>query len=131
TAQPVGEPLPRPVGEDLVLDLRVSVLADVARLGREDDRRLSLPRHEDVGVAVDDLETGEIGDGAFEARVLRAADERRVEPVALERFPHPCVTGCQLCVHEASTPLTRAWIAALSGVGTPPSRPKRTMPPLR
>ena len=131
TAQPLGQPLPRPVGEDLLGDLGVAVLADVARLGREDDRRLALAREKDVRVAVDDLEAGEIGDGALEARVLGAADERRVEPVALEPLAHPRVPGGQLCVHDASTPFTSAWIAALSGVATPRSRPKRTMPPLR
>ena len=80
---------------------------------------------------MDDLEAREIGDGSLEARVLGAADERRVEPVTLERLADPRVPGGQLCVHEASTPFTSAWIAALSGVGTPRSRPKRTMPPLR
>ena len=40
-AQPVGEPLAGPVGEDLILDPRVAVLADVARLRREDDRRVA------------------------------------------------------------------------------------------
>ena len=80
---------------------------------------------------MDDLEAGEIGDGALEARVLGAADERGVEPVPLERLAHPRVPGGQFCVHEASTPFTSAWIAALSGVGTPCSAPKRTMPPLR
>ena len=107
------------------------MLADVARLGREDDRRLALPRHEDVRVAMDDLEAREIGDGALEAGVLGAAHQRGVEPVALERLAHPRVAGAQLCVHEASTPFTSAWIAALSGVGTPCSAPKRTMPPFR
>ena len=80
---------------------------------------------------MDDLEAGEVRDGALEARVLGAADERRVEPVALERLAHARVPCGQLCVHEASTPFTSAWMAALSGVGTPCSAPKRTMPPLR
>jgi len=43
------------VGEDL-LDLRSAVLADVARLAREDDRRVALARNDDVRVAVDDDE---------------------------------------------------------------------------
>ena len=129
--EPVREPLARPVGEDLLGDLGVAVLADVARLRGEDDRRISLERHEDVGVAVDDLEAGEVGDRALEAGVLGSADERGVETVPLERLAHTRVSCRQLCVHEASTPFTSAWIAALSGVGTPCSSPKRTMPPLR
>ena len=64
------------------------MLADVARLAREDDRRLALEREHHVGVAVDDREAGEVGDGALEARVLAARDERGVEPVARERLAH-------------------------------------------
>ena len=80
---------------------------------------------------MDDLEAGEIGDGTLEARVLGAADERGVEAVPLKRVTHARMSSRQLCIHEASTPFTSAWMAALSGVGTPCSSPKRTMPPLR
>src|SRR5262249_59624974 len=119
------------VGEDLLLDLRVAVLADVARLGREHDRRLAVARHDHVRVAMDDLEAREVRDRSLEARVLGAAHERSVEPVALEGPANPRVTCGQFCVHEASTPFTSDWIAALRGVGTSYSSPKRTMPPLR
>src|SRR5262249_34959976 len=66
-AQALGEPFPRTRGEDLLPDLRVAVLADIAGLGREDDRRLALARHEDIRIAVDDLEAGEVRHGALEA----------------------------------------------------------------
>ena len=99
-AQRVREPVAGPVDEDLLGDLRVAVLADVARLGREHDRRLAVERHDDVRVAVDDLEAGQIRDRALEARVLGAADERGIEAVALERGAHPRVPCGQLCVHE-------------------------------
>src|SRR5262249_6068631 len=117
--------------EDLLGDLRVAVLADVARLGREDDRRIALHRQNDVRVAMDDLEAGEVRDRALEAGVLRAADERGVEAVPLERGAHTRVPRSYLCVQLASVPLMSAQIASLSGVGTPCSWPKRTMPPLR
>ena len=64
------------VDEDLVLDPRRPVLADVAGLAREHDRRLALEREQDVRVAVDDHEAGHVRDGALEARVLVARDGR-------------------------------------------------------
>ena len=76
--------LARPVVEDL-LELRRPVLADVARLGREDDLRLAVGGHDDVGVAVDDLEAGEVGDRALEAAVLAAGHDQRVQVVLRHR----------------------------------------------
>ena len=124
-----GDLLAGPVVEDL-LELRRPVLADVARLGREDDLRLAVRRHDDVGVAVHDLEAGEVRDRALEAGVLAAGDDQRVQLVLRHRGADVGVPARQFCVHEASTPLIRATTASLSGVGTPCSRPKRTMPPL-
>jgi hypothetical protein len=133
--QPLREPVPGPVDEDLLLDPRRPVLADVARLRREHQRGLTLERQQHVGVAVDDLEPREVRDGALEARVLAPRHERRVEAVARERLPHVPVPPLDVrrahCRHAASVPLMSATIASLSGVGTPCSRPKRAMPPLR
>ena len=130
SAQPFGEPHARPVDELLLGDRGVAVLADVARLAREDDRRVAVDRDEDVGVAVHDRETAHVRHGTLEAGVLRAADERRVEPVALERRADVRMPAPHF-VHESSTPFTSAQIAWLSGVGTSCSRPTRTIPPLR
>ncbi len=116
--------------EDL-LELRRPVLADVARLGGEDDLRLARGRDDDVGVAVHDLEAGEVRDGALEAAVLAPGDDQRVELMLGHGGPHVGVAARQLCIHDASTPLIRATIASLSGVGTPCSRPKRAMPPFK
>ena len=129
-AQPVGEKLARAVDELLVGDDGVAVQADVARLAREHDGRLALDGDDDVCVAMDDREAGHVRDRSLEARVLGAADERSVEAVALERSANVRVPPCYV-VHEASTPFTSAQIAWFSGVGTPCSRPKRTIPPLR
>ena len=129
-----GDELAGAVVEDL-LELRRPVLADVARLGREDDVRLAVRRHDDVGVAVDDLEAGHVRHRALESGVLAAGDDQRVEVVlghrgADVRMP-PLQLGAQRSTHEASSPLTSRVMASLSGVGTPSSRPKRAMPPLR
>src|SRR5581483_8737649 len=128
--EPIREPFPRPVDELLVGDRRVAVLADVARLAREHDRRLALERDEDVRVAVDDGEAADVRDRSLEARVLGAADDGRVQPVARQCRPDVRMPPAHF-VHDASTPFTSAQIAWLRGVGTPCSRPKRTIPPLR
>ena len=60
-----------PVDEDL-FELRRSVLADVARLAREDDQRVAVRGNHDVGVAMDDLEPREVRHRAFETGVLAA-----------------------------------------------------------
>ena len=123
---------PGPLVEDL-LDLRRPVLADVARLGREDDERVTVGRDDDVRVAVDDLEAGQVRDRPLEPRVLAARDDERVEPVLPHRLPYVRVAAIELCLqtHESSSALTSAVTAVLSGVGTPSSRPKRAMPPFR
>ena len=77
---PRRDELARPVVEDL-LELRRPVLADVARLGREDDLCIAVRRHDDIGVAMDDLEAGQIRHCALEPRVLAAGDDQRVEVV--------------------------------------------------
>ena len=137
------EPLAGPVDELLLLDPGRGVLADVARLGREDDRRLAVDRQQDIGVAVHDHEAAEIRHGTLEAGVLVAAHDHGVEAVprgGLADEPVPALdlvlreTGvCRLvyCCHDSSTPFTSAQIASFSGVGTPCSRPKRTIPPFR
>ena len=142
-AHPLREPVAGTVDELLLVDPGRAVLADVARLAREDDRRLAVDRKEHVGVAVHDHEAAEVRDRAFEARVLVAADDHRVEPVTRRRLAHEPVTAFDLvlgqsgvrrflqCCHDCSTPFTSAQIAWFSGVGTPCSRPKRTIPPLR
>ena len=71
------------LGEDLLLDPRLAVVADPAGLLREDDRRVALDRHDDVGVAVQDPEAGEVANRALEARVLGAGDDDRVDVVRL------------------------------------------------
>ena len=118
------------VDEDLILDPRVAVLADVAGLGGEDDRRVAFPGEQDIRVAVDDQEPGQVANGALEAGVLAACDDERVQIVLRERVAHEAVAAVYLA-HEASRPWISAVIAALSGVGTACSSPKRTMPPFR
>ena len=82
----VREPVAGLVDEHLVLDPRRAVLADVARLAREDDRRLALERQQHVGVAVHDHEARHVRDRALEAGVLVARDDHRVEAVARHRL---------------------------------------------
>ena len=79
---------------------RVAVLADVPRLGGEDDCGVPVDREQDVGVAVDDREPAQVGDGALEAGVFGAAHDRGVEAVALERRADVRVPACYL-VHGA------------------------------
>ena len=134
-SQPVSDPLPRAVDEDLVLDPRRAVLADVARLCRKDDRRLALAGKQDVRVPVDDLKSREVGDRALEARVLRAGHDHGVDTGAVHRLAHSLVPMLDFlrahACHDRSNPFTSAQIAAFRGVGTPCSVPKRTMPPFR
>ena len=79
---------------------------------------------------MDDQEPGQVANGALEAGVLAAGDDERVQIVLRERVAHEAVAAVYLA-HEASRPWISAVIAALSGVGTPCSSPKRTMPPFR
>src|SRR5919198_74778 len=81
----VSRPHPRSTKSSSAGASTSAAVRDVAGLAREDDCRLGLERQQHIGVAVDDLEAGEIRDRALEPGVLAAADERRVEPVALER----------------------------------------------
>ena len=139
----VREPVARAVDELLLVDPRRAVLADVARLGREDDRRVAVDRQQHVRVAVHDHEAAEIRDGALEARVLVAAHDHGVEAVARGRLADEPVAALDLvlrqavyvgsrhCCHDSSTPFTSAQIASFSGVGTPCSRPNLTIPPFR
>ena len=139
----IGEPLAGAVDEHLLVDPRRAVLADVARLAREDDRRLAVDRQQHVGVAVHDHEAAEIRHRALEAGVLVAAHDHGVEAVARRRLADRAGSGARsrpaadrctsahLCCHDSSTPFTSAQIASFSGVGTPCSRPKRTIPPFR
>src|SRR3954449_7301448 len=131
--EPVAEPLAWALGEDLILDPRSSVHADVARLCREDDRRLAVTRQHDIGVTVHDGEAREVRHCSFEAGVLGAAHDDRVETMRVHRFAHRRVTALDLARahHDRSNPLTSAQIARFCGVGTPCSSPKRTIPPLR
>ena len=124
-AHRVREPLARPVDELLPLDPGRAVLADVTRLGREDDRRLTVDRQQHVRVPVHDHETAQIRDRALEARVLVAADDHRIESVSLRGFAHEPVPPFDLvlrqvrigrhshCCHESSTPFTSAQIASI------------------
>ena len=108
-ADAVAEPLARPVDEDLLFDPGRAVLADIACLAGEDDRRLAVERQEDVGVAVDDHEAGQVRHGALEARVLVARHDRRVEPVAGERLPDPPVPPLDLrLIRHLSSSSSRA-----------------------
>src|SRR5439155_2683097 len=117
-ARPVGDPLPGVLGEDLVLDPGLAVIADPARLAREDDRRFAFGRQDDVRVAVEDPETGHVPDRALEARVLRAGAYDRVDALLLGRLAHRGVAPLDLG-HPNSFPLISAVSARLSGASTP------------
>jgi hypothetical protein len=92
---------------------------------------------------VHDHEAAEVRDRALEPGVFVAADDHRIEAVARGRLADEPVAAVDLflrqagvgqalyCCHESSTPFTSAQIAWFSGVGTPCSRPKRTIPPFR
>ncbi len=87
--------LPRPVVEDL-LDPSRAVLAHVASLARKDDEGVAVRRHDHVGVAVDDLEPGEIRHRTLEAGVLAAGDDQRVQVVPGHRCAHVRVAALEL-----------------------------------
>ena len=115
----------RMLGEDL-LHPRLAVVADPARLAREDDRRVAVDRHDDVGVAVEDAEARQVADGALEARVLGAGDDDRVDAGRLRGLPNVGVAlldlGLRRRAHSLrllSSPLTSAVSARLSGASTP------------
>ena len=102
-ARPLGDRLARPVVEDL-LDPRRPVLAHVAGLAREDDERLAVRGHDDVGVAVHDLEAGQVRDGALEAGVLAAGHDERVQLVLGHRPADVVVAPVQLCPRSLHSP---------------------------
>ena len=91
-----GDVLARARVEHL-LEWRRAVLADVARLGGEDDERVAVGGQHDVGVAVDDLEPRHVRHGALEAAVLAAGDDEGVEPVLSHRRAGVRVASCELC----------------------------------
>ena len=100
-AAPPG--VPRLLGDRLararvehLLERRRAVLADVAGLGGEDDERLAVGGDDDVGVAVDDLEAGEVGHRPFEPGVLAAGDDEGVEPVLAHGSPNVGVASLEL-----------------------------------
>jgi hypothetical protein len=131
----IRDPLARVLGEDLVVDPRLRVVADPARLFREDDGRLALGREDDVRVAVEDPEAGEVAHRALEARVLGAGDDHRVEPVARGRLAHVGVPALDLLLARHLQVSSNPWIscvsARLSGVSTPWRSPKATIAPFR
>ncbi len=131
--QAVADVFAGALGEDLILDPRRPVLPDVACLGREDDRRVTLARQQHVCVAVDDHKAGHVGHRTLEAGVLGAADDDGVQVLFRHRVADEPVAAVDLLTahHDCSNPFTSDQIARLSGVGTPCSRPKPTMPPLR
>ena len=131
--QPVADVLAGALREDLVLDPRRSVLADVAGLCREDDRRVSFTRQDHVGVAMDDHEAGHVRDGALEPGVLGAADDDGVELLLGHRLADGAVASFDLgrAHHDCSKPFTSDQIARFNGVGIPCSSPNRTIPPFR
>ncbi len=133
SGEALGEPATGMVDEDLVLDPGRPVLADVAGLAREHQRRFALEREEDVGVAVHDLESRQVRHRPLEAGVLGAGDDQGVQLVTGHRLPHARVAALDLAAahHERSSPFTSAQTARLSGVATPCSSPARTMPPFR
>ncbi len=86
-----------------LLEKRGAVLADVARLRREDDERVAVGWHDDVRVAVDDLEAGHVRHCALEARVLAAGDDEAVELSGSHRLPDVGVAPVELdarCVRD-------------------------------
>ena len=79
----VGDPLAGVLGEDLVLDPGLAVVADPPRLLREDHGRVALDREDDVRVAVQEPEAGEVADCPLEPGVLGAGDDDGVQAVLL------------------------------------------------
>ena len=82
---------------EALLDQGRPVLADVAGLGGEDDERIAVGRHDDVRVAVHDLEAGQVRDRPLEARVLAPRDDQPVEGVLGHRRADVGVASVQLC----------------------------------
>ncbi len=116
-----------------LLDRGGPMLAHIPRLGREHDEWLAVAGHDHVRVTMDDLKSREIGHRPFETRVLAPGDDERVQVVLRHRGPDVRVAAIELGVqlHESSSAMTRAVTVSFRGVGTPISRPKRAMPPLR
>src|SRR5262249_25305060 len=75
----IGNPLAGNFGPDVVLDPGFDLVADPAGFPGEDQGRFAFERQYNVNVTVNDFETGDIEHGPFEARVLVAADDQRVE----------------------------------------------------
>src|SRR5262245_13737350 len=113
------------LGEDLLLDPGFGMVADPARLTRVDDRRIAVEGHDDVGVAMQDSEAGQVANGTLEARVLRAGDDYRVHVVGLCGLANRVQASVDLHVrglrHQSllSSPFTSAVSARFSGPSTP------------
>ena len=83
----IAQPVARPVDEDLFLDPARLVLADVARLRWEDDRRVAVLREQHVGVAVHDHEARHVRHGSLETGVFVAGHDHSVEIALDESAP--------------------------------------------
>ena len=75
----LAQPAAGNLGPDFFLHERLLLVADPARLLREDQRRIALQRDENIHVAMNDLEARGVEDSAFEAGILVAADDERVD----------------------------------------------------
>ena len=67
------------VRPDMFLYPRLSSCRRSSGLRGERPERVAFERKQHVDVAVNDFETGDVTDGAFESRVLIAADDERVK----------------------------------------------------
>ena len=75
----LAQPAAGNLGPDFFLHERLLLVADPAGLLREDQHRIALQRDEHVDVAMHDLEARGVEDSAFEAGILIAADDERVD----------------------------------------------------
>src|SRR6266508_632638 len=128
-ARAFADPLTGVLGEDLVLDPRLGVVADPAGLLGEDDRRVALDGEDDVGVAPLDLRLARHPRSLIihvAPRGTRGATQG--EPLGSPEPPSP--TAAQLR-HAAVLALISAVSARFSGASTPYRSPKATTAPFR
>jgi hypothetical protein len=80
-----AQPAARDIGPNFLLHEGLLLVADPARLLREHQHRIASQRDENAHITMYDLETRGVEYGAFEARVLVAADDERVDALFAHR----------------------------------------------
>ena len=102
--QEIRHPLAAMRRQLAIADKGFAVVPYPGRLARKHRDRIAPGGNHDVGITVQDMESGEVANGALEAGVLAATDDQRVETGGFHRRPHVGVAPVDLVLARAKSP---------------------------